>query len=49
MYLQKNLRRLFLTLLAVALLVTAGAHFLSKYIEKKPPRSFDHSDQCVIG
>ena len=35
MYLQKNLRRLFLTLLAVALLVTAGAHFLSKYIEKK--------------
>jgi hypothetical protein len=35
MHLQKNLRRLFLTLLAVALLGTAVAHFLSKYIEKK--------------
>jgi hypothetical protein len=35
MHLQKKLRRLFLTLLAVALLVTAGAHFLSKYIEEK--------------
>jgi hypothetical protein len=35
MYLKKNVRRLFLTLIAVALLVTGGAHFLSKYIEKK--------------
>ena len=35
MQLQKNLRRLFLILLAVGLLATAGAHFLSKYVEKK--------------
>jgi hypothetical protein len=35
MHLQKNLLRLFLSLIAIALLVTAGAHFLAQYVEKK--------------
>src|SRR5690349_15858103 len=35
MYLKKKLRLLLLILLAVGALLTAGAHFLSKFVEKK--------------
>ena len=35
MHQPKNLLRLFVALIAIALLLTAGAHFLSQYIEKK--------------